>query len=381
MEINVLELYRKFLVPMTPGPAVSTILNVVMSGGETTQDMAEVIARDPELAEWLRISLKRMGRGGKNQSLEYIVSIMGMNRVRNLIIGRHVERSLVAQENTIMGKLLAEREKAPKSGKEDENDDESKVIPEIADFTKYVAYAQRAEQVAVDLKYSHPGQAYAGGVLFDYLSTYFAQLKEFDKSVSDPAFQKPEKYIETIFEDGLRCAVASDEIIRFISITYQKNVFLSSLVRNIGKLILLAYDPKGYERAKKNYEEAVAKNMPARRHEFEEDEFDFDHAQVTALYVGRAPCFRGIEKSLDYHHNPRLLRSRDKELHALSCVLRLSGLLVNVYQEFRLQEADIGKMPDARITNSEVFKFLRLTADEWDEVKQSYAMNLMRAGL
>jgi len=367
---------------MTPEPAVAGILSVIMSGGETTQDMADVVARDPEISEWLKLTLSRMGRSGKNQSLEYMVSILGMNRVRNLVIGRHVERSLVSEENSVLGKLIAERSKNASSGKDEEpEDEEAKIIPELSDFSKYIAFAQRAENVAVELKYSHPGQAYAGGVLFDYLATYFKQIEDFDKKVQNPMFQKPERYIENIFNDGLRCAVAADEVIRFISITYQKNVFLSSLVRNIGKLILLAYDPKGFERTQKNYEEAIAKNIPARKHEFEEDEFDFDHAQITALYVGRASCFRGIEKSLDYHHNPRLLKSRDKELHALSSVLRLAGLLVNQYQEFRKQEADIGKMPDARITNSESYKFLRLTNDEWQEVKNAYAMNLMRTGL
>ena len=379
MDINVLELYRKYIVPMTPGKDVSDVLSVVMSGGETTQDLADVIAKDPELSEWLQITLKRMGRGGKNQSLEYIVSILGMNRIRNLIVGRHVERSLVAEEKTVLGYLLSERSKP--SATSDDDDEDAKVIPEISDFSKYVTYAQKAEQVAVELKYSHPGQAFAGGVLFDYVNTYFKQVDDFDKQVNNPLFQRPERYVESTFNDGLRCAIASDEIIRFITITYQKNVFLSSLVRNVGKLVLLAYDPKGYERANKAYEDAAAKEGSVKRYEFEEDEFDFDHAQVTALYVGRAPCFRGIEKSLDYHHNPRLLRSRDKELHALSCVLSLAGHLVNQYQAHRQQEPDITKLPDASITNGDIFKFLRLTTDEWDEVKSAYALSLMKTGL
>ena len=143
----------------------------------------------------------------------------------------------------------------------------------------------------------------------------------------------------------------------------------------------MAYDAKGFERATLNYRASQESSMPGRSSEFEEEEFGFDHAQLTALMVGRAPCFRGIEKSLAYHPNPRLLKSRDKELHALSCVLRLAGLLVNHYQDFRTKDADIEKMPDARLTETDVFKFLRLTTDEWDKVKHAYASNLIKTNL
>lgn len=391
MELNILNMYRELLLPLTPSKEVSDVLSVVMQGGETTQDIANLIARDAELKDWINITVQRSGRGVRaDSSLEYKVSLLGLNRVRNMIVGRNIERALIPEDKTILALMLEERNKAKakdkagspmrKSEEETQAEEEQKIIPDLVAFNKYTAYAMRAEAASIEIKNSYPGQAYAGGVLFDYINSYFSQ-SNIENLVQEQRFKKPQKFVEELFDDGLRCALAADEITKYIQIPYQRNVFFTSLVRNIGKALLLAYDPQGYERSIKAHRDAKLSGLALRSSDAEEDEFDMDHAQVSALYVGRVPCFAGLEKSIDYHHNPRLLKSRDRELHALSCVLRVAGLLSALYQEHRSKQPEINKIPDRGIVESKVFQFLRLTPDEWEKIKLNYSMNLLKLSL
>lgn len=388
LEIQLLDLYRDFLLPLTPSKAVSNLLVVIMTGGETTQDFASAVESDAEINEWVQIAAQRIAKSSRVTSTEYKVSVLGLNRLRNMIIGRHIERAVVPDDKTLLALILQEREKnraAQKPGKASgaagaPEEEEQKSIPDFLAFEKYTAYSIRAESAAIELKYSFPGQAFAAGVLFDYMRSFLETLN-IDSKVQEQRFKKPEKFVEEIFQDGLRCAIAANEISKFVQIRYQKNIFFSSIVRNIGKALLLAYDPAGYERSVIVQREAQKSGMPVRSSEAEEDEFDMDHAQVTALYVGRIPCFDGLEKSIDYHHNPRLLKSRDREQYALSSVLRLAGLLVNAYQDFRTKDTDIGKLNDRKLMESEVFQTLKLTAVEWEKVKGAYALNLLKLGL
>jgi HD-like signal output (HDOD) protein len=360
-----------------------------MTGGETTQDFASAVERDAEINEWVQIAAQRIAKSSRVTSLEYKVSVLGLNRVRNMMVGRHIERAIVPEDKTLLALIQQEREKnrssqkGPKgtnAGTSAPEEEEQKSIPDFLAFEKYISYSVRAESVAIELKYSFPGQAFAAGVLFDYVRTFLGNL-DIESKVQEQRFKKPEKFVDELFLDGLRCAVAANEIAQFVQIRYQKNIFLSSLVRNIGKAILLAYDPAGYERSIFTHREALKSGVPVRSSEIEEDEFDLDHAQITALYIGRVPSFQGLEKSIDYHHNPRLLKSRDREQYALSSVLRLAGLLVTAYQDNRVKDTDITRLPDRKIVTSEVFESLKLTPQEWDKVKHGYAMNLLRLGI
>jgi HD-like signal output (HDOD) protein len=387
LEIQLLDLYRDFLLPLTPSKAVSDLLSVIMTGGETTQDLARAIERDAEINGWVQIAAQRIGKSSRVTTLEHKVSLLGLNRVRNMLVGRHIERAIVPENKTLLALIQEEREKnrasekGPKTEATEAPEDEEQIsIPDFVAFEKYTPYSIRAEGVAIELKYSFPGQAFAAGVLFDYVRTFLGTL-EIEAKVQEQRFKKPEKFVDEIFLDGLRCAIASNEIAQFVQIRYQKNIFFSSLVRNIGKAILLAYDPVGYERSVLTHREALQSGVPVRSHEAEEDEFDLDHAQITALYIGRVPCLQGLEKSIDYHHNPRLLKSRDREQYALSSVLRLAGLLVTTYQDTRVKESDIERLPDRKIVTSEVFETLKLTPQEWDKVKNGYAMNLLKIGI
>ncbi len=385
MKIEVLDFYEKYLIPLTPEPDVQKLLGVLLSGAETTHAYSEILNADQELFLWARLGAERMGRGSKNLRPESLISIHGQNRIRNLIIGRALERKFIPAEETLLGLSKAKTEGEKKPNEKAPVDaapvgDGSIAIPEIKDFEKYLIYSNRAFNVAVATKHSYPGQAFVAGILFDYVQNFFRKI-DTKNYVSEAIFKKPELYINDIVNDGIRCALASEEIMKFISITQKKNVFMTAIIRNIGKILLLAYDPAGFEQTFLISTGSKDSKSRADSTEAEEIEFDWDHAQLSSLYVGKIDCLRDLEKSIDYHHRPALLKFRNPELYALSAVLRVSGALTKLYQRHRKQSAEIEKMNDASLTRGKEFAFLKIRPKEWDEVKRNYALNLIKVGL
>jgi hypothetical protein len=384
VKIEVLDFYQKYLVPLTPEPDVQRLLGILLSGGETTHAYSEILARDQELFLWSKLAAERMGRGGKNLKPETLIPVHGQNRIRNLIIGRALERRFIPQEETLLGlsKLKAQGDKAPgtEAAAATAEDSSNVVIPEIKEFEKYLVYSNRAFNVAVATKHSYPGQAFVAGVLYDYVQNFFRKI-DTKNYVTESVFKKPELYINDIVNDGIRCALASEEIMRFISISQKKNVFMTSLIRNIGKILLLAYDPAGFEQTFLISTGAKEAKSRADSTEAEEQEFGWDHAQLSSMYVAKIDCLKDLEKSLDYHHRPSLLKFRSPELYALSSVLRVSGALTKLYQRHRKQSNEIEKMNDASLTRGKEFTFLKIRPKEWDEIKRQYALNLIKVGL
>jgi HD-like signal output (HDOD) protein len=386
--IDLFVFYSKCLVPLTPSPAVSKILNVVMTGGETTDDFSQVLALDSELGHWIRLTVQRLGFDRRVTRLDQMVALLGQNRVRDLIIGRNIERAFLKPEQTILGKMMTKMEKdraSDKKGSEPEKEktaeeaDAQEIIPALSEFQTYLDCANRSEDIAVSIRNSYPGSAFAGGVLFDY-ARYFLKSLEI-KELKDKRLARIDDYVEEIFLDGLRCAVASHEIIQKISVPHQKSVFGAAMLHNIGKLLLLAYDPPDFEKSFLASTGESDKKKKLDSSEAEMGQFDFDHAQAGALLLGRLPLFQDIEKSVDYHHRPRLLRYSNPKLYALACLLRVSNALSKLYQQYRGKETDIDRLPDSKITQSPEFQFLKLDPLDWSEIKGNYALKLMKVGL
>lgn len=386
-----LDFYQKYLVPLTPEPKIQKLLTVLLSGAETTQAYSEIISADPELFLWSKLAAERAGRGGKNVRVDSLIAIHGQNRIRNLILGRALERKFIPDDETLLGilKLKGSGEAGAAKPKAEEavsavpnpaNDEATMQIPEIKDFEKYLIYSNRAFNAAVATKHSHPGQAFVAGVLFDYLQNFFRKI-DTKNYVTESVFKKPELYINDIVNDGLRCALASEEMMKYINISQKKNVFMASLMRNLGKILLLAYDPAGFEKAFLSSTGLRESKSRADSTEAEDLEFGWDHAQITALYVGKINCLRELEKPLDYHHRPSLLKFRNPEMYALSCVLRVSGALNKLYARHRKQSADIDTMNDASLTRGKEFNFLKIRPKEWEATKRQFANNLMKVGL
>src|SRR4051812_24116229 len=110
--LDLFDFYSRCLVPLTPAPIVSRVLELVMSGGETTDDVAQVLSLDSELQHWVRLTVQRLGFERRGTKLVQAIILLGQNRIRDLIVGRSIERIFVPHEQSVLGKLFAEREKA-----------------------------------------------------------------------------------------------------------------------------------------------------------------------------------------------------------------------------------------------------------------------------
>jgi hypothetical protein len=400
MPLNAFDFYARCLIRVTPDPSVHKILAVVTSGGETTEDFVQAVAQDVEVQHWLRITVTRLGFDKRISRLEQMITLIGQNRIRDLLLGRRIERAFVPPEQTIMHQLKnkaqkeqAEKAKAapapPKAAAPTPPTGavapavpppEEETIPTFSDFEPYVASAHRAEEVAIAIRNSYPGQAFVGGLIFDYLKYY---LRTIDVSqIKDPRLQKTDPFVETMFLDGLRSGIAANEMMQKISIPHAKIAFMTAMLQNVGKGLLYAYDPVAFERAflkstgapkdaKIKFDSNVA----------EEHEFEIDHAQAGALFYARVPFLAEIERAVDYHHQPDLLRYTNPGLYAMSCVLGTSAALAKLYQHAREKDANVENLRDAKILNSREFQFLKLSPSDWSEIKGNYALKLMKVQL
>ncbi len=393
-EIDIADFYQKVLIPLQPAPEVSKILQLVMGGGETTDDFGQILALDAELQHWVRLTVQRLGFEKRVGKLGQAVVLLGQNRIRDLILGRHIERKFVPVDQTVLAKTLAEMQKAKDKEKskggqkknvakegedaEVEKPAEQETIPQISDFTQYLSYAVKAEEVTIAIRNSYPGQAFAGGVLFDYVKWFLKSLNL--KDVQDKRLKNPTQYLEEIFRDGIRCAVAANEITQKISIPHQRNVFVSAMIHNIGKALMFAYDPMRFEKSflASTGSEDARKRLTS--DESEDQFFGWDHAQLGSLYVGRLPFLMEIERSIDYHHHPRLLKYSNPKLYALAVVLRVSGALAKIYQKSRMENPNVEGIKDQRIVKSADFTFLKLNDSDWSLIKSNYVLKLMKIG-
>jgi HD-like signal output (HDOD) protein len=404
MAIDLFDFYKRCLLPLTPHPAVTKILKYVMTGGETTDDFAEILHFDPELQHWARTTVLRMGKGAKR--IEQVITILGQDRIRDLTIGRYIERAFVKPENTLLAKAQKEstpdeEKKDPAAGasekavetappqeeaKEKLSPEEAEklaaakeIIPDIAAYRNYLEFACRAEHVATSIRNSYPGQAFSGGVLFDYVR-YFLESIPAVAELKDERIRNVHKYVTNIFEDGLRSGIAANALMKKIIIRHQKTIFVAALCHNIGKGLLMAYDPMVFEKAfMKSTGAESGRRMDST--EAEAEEFQFDHAQAGSLFFRRLSFFEDIEMSVDFHHHPHLLRFSNPNLFALACALRLSGRLVKTYQKYRVRNPNIEDLPDGKIKTSEDYQFLKLNDRDWNEIKAEYVQKLLRAGL
>jgi HD-like signal output (HDOD) protein len=389
-ELDILKFYEQVLVPLTPAPTVAKILEVTMSGAETTDDIANVLAKDTELQHWVRLTVQRLGFEKHSSKLLQATILLGQNRIRDLILGRAIERAFIPQDETILGKMMAEKAKAaskepakkaePKEGEAPPAPtEESEMIPALGDFKKYLEFASLAENTAISIRNSYPSQAFAGGVLFDYVKQC-VKYKNFS-TLKDSRLKNVEAFVEEVFSDGLRCGIAANEIMQKISIPHQKNIFVTALVHNIGKALLLIYDPPAFEKSFLMSTGADDKKLEKwASDEAESHIFELDHAQAGSLFLGRLTFLQEIERSIDFHHHPHLLKFSNPKLYALACVLRVSGALVKLYQRSRQDNPDTDQIRDQKLRVSEDFNFLKLSPDDWSEIKSNYALKLMKTG-
>ncbi len=376
---SVHEFYSEALVPLSPRAELVPLLKAIINCGETTRDFVWALRNDQDLQSWLRQTVMTMGFDTQKLGLEQVIALIGQNKVRDILLGRSIERSFVTAEETIMGKHYKGKKKPAPTENGEEPSGEA---PPIAEFTNYLVYSKRAEEVANAIRNSYPWQAFVGGLLFDYLNYYVKSRKiEATPGLTRPDFLNPKAFIDAIFNEGLRSAIASLEVLQKISIKHQKNVFVASLLHSCGKLIQLGFDPIAYQGVVNDHEQRKGLKVDQQVNDLELKYFCLDHGQVTSLFLGRLPFLQEIDRVLDFAYTPKILRLRDSNLYALHCVLRTGSELAKLFQRGRGSQSDIHKMNDEGIRKSDEFAFLKLNPEEWKTIKSNFALKIMKASL
>jgi hypothetical protein len=143
---------------------------------------------------------------------------------------------------------------------------------------------------------------------------------------------------------------------------------------------MLAYDPVKFELAFLSSTGSSDNRKKMTSDESENQFFGWDHAQLGSLYIGRLPFLVEIERSIDYHHHPHLLKFANPKLYALAVVLRVSGALAKLYQRSRVENPNVEGINDKKLLKSSDFSFLKLTDSDWGEIKSNYVLKLMKVG-
>jgi hypothetical protein len=376
---NVNEFYSEALVPLSPKPELVPLLKAIMNCGETTKDFVWALRNDHDLQSWLRFTVGTMGFDTKKLGLEQVITLLGQDKVRDILLGRSLERSFVSSDETVMAKHFSGSKKKPTNTSDDEGDAEA---PPIAEFGNYLIFSKKAEQVANNIRNSYPWQAFVGGLLFDYLYHFLNSKKiESVDELKRPDLVSPKAFLEGLFAEGLRSAIAAQEVLQKISIKHQKNVFIASLLASSGKAIQLGFDPLSYQALLNEVDQRAALGISTKQVDIETKFFALDHRQVTSLFLGRLPFLQETERVIDYATSPKILRMRDSNLYALHCVLWVGAELGKKFQKERSSQSDINKIDVSEIQKSDEFIFLKLSIEEWKEIKSNFALKIMKASL
>ena len=394
MAIDLFRFYEKVLVPLTPNPAVTRLLQLIVGGGETNEDFAQIISKDHELQLWVRTTCQRLGLLKRELKIDQMIGLLGQDRIRNFVIGRTIERAYVLEDQTLLAQIRkddqANKSKAPAketktpskgsapSGPTAELEAEI-IVPNLNDFERYLEFGIQAEDIAIEIRNSYPGQAFAAGVIFDHIRS-FIKTKDFS-GLKDPRLQNSEEFVKDLFRDSVRNGIAAHEIMQKISISHQRVVFATAMLQNIGKLLLYAFDPVGFEHVYLASTGAKDVSKKIDSSEAEMLEFGMDHAQIGSLYIGRISFLAETERSIDFHNSPHLLKFSNPPLYALASILRTSSALNGLFQKHRQKNPNTNALPDSTLTSSTDFKFLKLTTEEWAEVKTNYALQLLKLKL
>lgn len=379
---SVYEFYQQALVPLSPKPELIPLLKAVMNCGETTKDFVWALRNDHELQGWLRHTVMAMGFDPKTSGLEQIITLIGQNKVRDILLGRSIEQTFVDPSETLMSRHFKGKKKPTPASPESEEDMPQGEAPPVAEFTTYLGYAKKAEEVANLIRESYPWQAFVGGLLYDYLGAYVKSRRiEKTEGITRSDLLSSKAYVDGLFYDGLRSAIASIEVLQKITIKHQKNVFIASLLHNCGEAILMGFDALAYQEVLNfvDLKQKIGVVVPLAQEQ--QKLFAFDNAQAASLFLGRLPFLHEVDRVIDYSTSPKMLRMRDSNLYAMHCVIRIGSMLAKLFHKNKSTQSDILKIADESISKSEEFLFLKLDANEWKSIKSNYALKIMKSGL
>jgi HD-like signal output (HDOD) protein len=333
-EIALERLYAELLLPMWLDPVVNKVINLMLSGRESAERYASILRFDHRMIDYVIQNANALTqKENKIVDPAHAVSVLGIEKMRNTLLGRGIYTRFYQPGG------------------------EFKEL-EFAEYAQYVSFAQRAETVAKSLKNPYMEIAFAGGVLFDIFQAKFKS-----NPMYEPFLPQILEFVDHVWKRSLRAAIVSTLLSDHVNLSHKKFAFVTGLVHNIGKLVLLAYAPKEYL--------ALVDYVKAQNVESAEEEartFGIDHAQAGSLYLGQIRFLGEVEVAVDFHHGNWILKFQNLPMYHFSGLIHTAAQVVTQVKD---KETLITNEKDA-FFNAEEFLCLGISLADFVKIQKRY---------
>jgi HD-like signal output (HDOD) protein len=277
------------MAPLLTVPRTSRALLAAFDGIDVKAEEVGRILRANPASEFLFMrAVQALAKREQAPELESAVVLMGMQNTRNFVVAVQLHRQ-------VRGTLP-------------EFDPEGKLRTKPADQLRYALKAEEGDEYA--------DTAFAAGLLYDGMALAAGAL------CPDPSAQKVAlAFLDQTFAHGLACAKLGVALGKLPEFSAKKFAYSACLLHDLGKVAMAILDPsyvKFLEAAEK-----AALPRPVRLHA-ELERFGVTHAMLSAWCLRHARLLGEIELALEFHHDPALLRSRNKPMHQLASLVSLA---------------------------------------------------------
>ena len=266
----------------------------------TAERVSQVIRGNPYYESVFKSVVEGMAKREEMPSLEGSIVLVGMQNFRNFVIALQMLRSV--------------------TGLHPEWDKDGKLKLNPADS---IRYALKTEELLLSGKSEYSDTAYAAGLVYDVLAAAINAISDDKKKVL--------AYLDAVYAHGLRTAQIGMELANLVpDMGFRKYVFSACLIHDVGKIGISLVRP-----AYVNFvEESKKKEWPRPVRQFTEiEKWGVDHTVIGALVCHAFKIFRPIEKVIQFHHDPYLLKSRNKNLYQLASLVSLATNIANNFKK------------------------------------------------
>ena len=266
----------------------------------TAEKVSHILKANPYFEDLFYRVVTSLSKREVMPSLEGAIVLLGMQNFRNLMIAAQLQRSVL--------------------GTHPEWDKDGKLKLTPAEFLKY---ALKTEEQLVNKKNEYSDTAYAAGLVFDVLAAVTNAVCEDKKKVLG--------FLDAVYNHGMRTAQIATEIAKCVpDLGFQKYVFSAALIHDIGKVGMAIVRPNYI-----NFLEEMRKKEISRpiRNYLEPETMGLDHSVIGALVCHFYRMFRPLEKVVQFHHEPYLLRSRNKNLFPITALICLATNIANNFKK------------------------------------------------
>lgn len=300
------EQFCEFILPRLALPEMSRrVLESFWNPDITAEKIGQLAASNPFYGHQIYKLIDLLTKKPTRPLMESNIVMMGMQNSRNFLVGLQLM------------KLVA--------GKQPSWTSEGKLFPPPSDLLKF---AILTEEAIKNKKSEAALMAFSSGFIYDLLVMLSLEL--------GMDARKYFPFIDAIYKHGRRTAMVGLEIMECVpEFGLKKFLYPACLMHDTGKIIMSILDPNYLS----FYESCLNKQPPrAVRYLAEQQIYGINHALFSSLICQCLKIFEPIHEALLFHHEPFLLRSRNKGLYQLSSIISLSTNIASHFK--RVQTMD-----------------------------------------